>query len=187
MYSLVVHLPRTTSTRASIASRSGCQPSRTLSATAMITTRRSSLARPSKRSGHRSVHVDPLNSLMQQILPCSARSRHFALRQFICRSVASFVHTARRQMLNFNNFRSEFPSGARRSQGRRLTFHAMRDRTKRMRRHERCWPHCHARRRPKPFETRPPVWDSDQLTASFRVTAQLLATGGMPQLEAPAQ
>jgi len=78
MYSAIVHLPQTTSTRASISARSGSQPSRTLSATAMITARRSPPVRPSRRSGHRSFQEGPLNSFMKQILPCGARSRQCA-------------------------------------------------------------------------------------------------------------
>jgi hypothetical protein len=97
----------------------------------------------------------------------------------------------RATIVEINNFRSEFLSDGRRSQGRRLTFHTMQDRIKRMRRRERCRPHCYTARPPEPFETRSPLGhspeDSYRVAASFRVTARLLTTGGMPQLKAPAQ
>jgi len=90
-------------------------------------------------------------------------------------------------MLNFNDFRSEFPSDARRSQSWLLTFNAMQGRTKRMRRHGRCWPDCYAALPAKPFATRPPLGDRYRVVASFRVTARFLTSGGMSQRKAPSQ
>ena len=58
MYSSVVVLPHTTSMTAWISARLGRQPSRTLSATAVITMRRCSAVSPSKRSGQRCSHVE---------------------------------------------------------------------------------------------------------------------------------
>ena len=68
MYSSVVVLPHTTSMRAWISARLGRQPSRTLSATAVITMRRCSAVSPSKRSGQRCSHVEPSGLRIATIL-----------------------------------------------------------------------------------------------------------------------
>src|SRR5271156_881018 len=69
MYSSVVVLPHTTLTRAWISARLGRQPSRTLSATAVITMRRCSAVSPSKRSGQRCSHVEESGWRMATTLP----------------------------------------------------------------------------------------------------------------------
>ena len=74
MYSAVVVLPQTTSTRARISARLGRQPSRTLSATAVITARRCSAVSPSKRSGQRCSHVEESGWSIATILPIGCAS-----------------------------------------------------------------------------------------------------------------